>query len=384
MPQRGSHHRPGDRGLPPRAAGADIYVYDNNSTDRTAEVAKAAGAIVRFEPYQGKGNVVRRMFADIDADIYVLADGDLTYDASAAGRLVDALIERNADMVVGVRVSTAEAAYRPGHRAGNRFFNQLVARLFGHGFTDILSGYRVMSRRFAKSFPAASSGFEIETELSVHALDLKLVTVEIPLVYGERPENSKSKLRTYRDGLRILAKIVMMYRALKPLQFYGLIALGLMALSVAARHARADRVRPHRPRAAHADRPAGGGHHAARLPQPGLRHHHGRRQRQPARAETHAVPAAAGAGANAPAAAIRRVAERRVNTAGLVDERYYQAAAPRSLGERITVLARDRIYDDFVAVCRPRRNDTILDVGVSDVVNDAANMMERKYPHRRA
>jgi hypothetical protein len=195
-------------------------------------VAKAAAAIVRFEPYQGKGNVVRRMFADIDADIYVLADGDLTYDASAAGRLVEALVERNADMVVGVRVSTAEAAYRPGHRAGNRFFNQLVARLFGNGFTDILSGYRVMSRRFAKSFPAASSGFEIETELSVHALDLKLVTVEIPLVYGERPENSKSKLRTYRDGLRILAKIMMMYRALKPLQFYGTIALCLMALSV--------------------------------------------------------------------------------------------------------------------------------------------------------
>jgi glycosyltransferase involved in cell wall biosynthesis len=211
---------------------ADIYVYDNNSTDRTAEVAKAAGAVVRFEPYQGKGNVVRRMFADIDADIYVLADGDLTYDASAAGRLVEALVERNADMVVGVRVSTAEAAYRPGHRAGNRFFNQLVAHLFGNGFTDILSGYRVMSRRFAKSFPAASSGFEIETELSVHALDLKLVTVEIPLVYGERPENSKSKLRTYRDGLRILAKIMMMYRALKPLQFYGSIALCLMALSV--------------------------------------------------------------------------------------------------------------------------------------------------------
>ena len=211
---------------------AVIYVYDNNSTDRTMQTARAAGAFVRRETHQGKGNVVRRMFADIDADIYVLADGDLTYDASAAGRLVEELIERNADMVVGVRVSTAEAAYRPGHRAGNRFFNQLVARLFGHGFTDILSGYRVMSRRFAKSFPAASSGFEIETELSVHALDLKLVTVEIPLVYGERPENSKSKLRTYRDGLRILATIIMMYRALKPLQFYGSIALGLMALSV--------------------------------------------------------------------------------------------------------------------------------------------------------
>jgi glycosyltransferase involved in cell wall biosynthesis len=212
--------------------GAGIYVYDNNSTDRTAEAARLAGAIVRFEPYQGKGNVVRRMFADIDADIYVLADGDLTYDASAAGRLVDALVERNADMVVGVRIGGGEAAYRPGHRAGNRFFNLLVARLFGNGFTDILSGYRVMSRRFAKSFPAASSGFEIETELCVHALDLRLATVEIPLSYGERPENSKSKLRTYRDGMRILAKIVMMYRALKPLQFYALIALGLMLLSL--------------------------------------------------------------------------------------------------------------------------------------------------------
>lgn len=212
--------------------GAGIYVYDNNSTDRTAEIAAAAGAVVRHERYQGKGNVVRRMFADIEADAYVLADGDLTYDASASGMLVDALIDNNADMVVGVRVSKGEA-FRPGHRAGNRFFNVLVARLFGGGFTDILSGYRVMSRRFAKSFPAASSGFEIETELSVHALDLKLATVEIPLAYGERPEHSKSKLRTYRDGLRILAKIVMMYRALKPLHFYGGVALGLGALSLA-------------------------------------------------------------------------------------------------------------------------------------------------------
>jgi glycosyltransferase involved in cell wall biosynthesis len=212
--------------------GAEIFVYDNNSTDRTAEVAAAAGAVVRHERHQGKGNVVRRMFADIDADAYLLADGDLTYDASAAGMMVDALVDNNADMVVGVRVSKGEA-FRPGHRAGNRFFNVLVARLFGYGFTDILSGYRVMSRRFAKSFPAASTGFEIETELSVHALDLKLATVEIPLAYGERPENSKSKLRTYRDGLRILAKIVMMYRALKPLHFYGLIALGFGVLSLA-------------------------------------------------------------------------------------------------------------------------------------------------------
>lgn len=209
--------------------GAEIYVYDNNSTDRTAAVAAAAGAIVRFEPYQGKGNVVRRMFADIEADIYVLADGDLTYDASAAGRLIEALVISNADMVVGTRVASADQAYRRGHRAGNRLFNLIVAQLFGASFSDILSGYRVMSRRFAKSFPAASSGFEIETELSVHALDLKLATVEIPLPYAERPANSQSKLRTYRDGLRILTKIAMMHRALKPLQFYGAIA-GLMFL----------------------------------------------------------------------------------------------------------------------------------------------------------
>lgn len=213
--------------------GAEIYVYDNNSTDRTAAAATAAGAIVRFEPYQGKGNVVRRMFADIEADIYVLADGDLTYDASAAGRLIDALVSNNADMVVGTRIATADQAYRRGHRAGNRMFNWLVARLFGPSFSDILSGYRVMSRRFAKSFPAASSGFEIETELSVHALDLKLATVEIPLHYAERPTNSQSKLRTYRDGLRILAKIVMMHRALKPMQFYSAGALVLFALGLA-------------------------------------------------------------------------------------------------------------------------------------------------------
>jgi glycosyltransferase involved in cell wall biosynthesis len=212
--------------------GASVYVYDNNSTDRTAEIALAAGATVRHEPYQGKGNVVRRMFADIEADVYILADGDLTYDADAAGRLVETLVSRNVDMVVGVRVGQGHA-FRRGHRAGNRFFNWMVARLFGDAFSDILSGYRVMSRRFAKSFPAASSGFEIETELAVHALDLKLATVEVPLVYGERPENSSSKLRTYRDGARILTQIAMMYRALKPLQFYGLVAGMLCALSVA-------------------------------------------------------------------------------------------------------------------------------------------------------
>lgn len=219
------------RGLP----GADIFVYDNNSTDRTAEIAADAGAIVRREPFQGKGNVVRRMFADVEADIYVLADGDLTYDASAAGQLVDVLVARNVDMVVGIRAGP-EGSFPRGHRLGNRLFNLLVSRLFGSGFTDILSGYRVMSRRFAKSFPAASSGFEIETELSVHALDLKLATAEVPLRYGARPENSASKLKTYRDGARILLKIVQMYKALRPFRFFGaifvllcLVSLGLTA-----------------------------------------------------------------------------------------------------------------------------------------------------------
>jgi glycosyltransferase involved in cell wall biosynthesis len=211
--------------------GATIYVYDNNSTDGTAEAARAAGAVVRHERYQGKGNVVRRMFADIEADIYLLADGDLTYDASAAARLVDELVSRNADMVVGVRMGEGQA-FRRGHRFGNRLFNWIVARAFGDSFTDILSGYRVMSRRYAKSFPAASSGFEVETELSVHALDLRLTTIEVPLVYGERPGNSTSKLRTYRDGLRILRMILMMYRAVKPFQFYGGIALALFALAL--------------------------------------------------------------------------------------------------------------------------------------------------------
>jgi glycosyltransferase involved in cell wall biosynthesis len=212
--------------------GASIYVYDNNSTDGTAEVAAAAGAQVRRETYQGKGNVVRRMFADIDADVYVLADGDLTYDAAAAGRLVETLIAQNVDMVVGVRVG-AEQAFRRGHRFGNRLFNRIVARLFGPGFTDILSGYRVVSRRFAKSFPAASSGFEIETELSIHALDLKLATAETALTYSERPQNSASKLKTFRDGARILAAILLMYKALKPLQFFGVLFLVLVAASLA-------------------------------------------------------------------------------------------------------------------------------------------------------
>ncbi len=200
---------------------ATIYVYDNNSSDRTSEVARAAGAIVRHESYQGKGNVVRRMLADIDADIYVLADGDMTYDATAAGYMIEQLVTNNLDMVVGTRVADADAAFRAGHRFGNRMFNVVVQGLFGTQFSDILSGYRVLSRRFAKSFPASSSGFEIETEFSVHALDLRLSTMEIPLHYKERPANSESKLRTFTDGMRIMLTIARMYRWLKPRQFYG-------------------------------------------------------------------------------------------------------------------------------------------------------------------
>jgi glycosyltransferase involved in cell wall biosynthesis len=213
--------------------GATIYVYDNNSSDRTVEVALAEKAIVRHERLQGKGNVVRRMLADIDADIYIMADGDLTYDATAAGRMIDLLVSQNLDMVVGTRIADEDEAFRMGHRFGNRMFNEIVARLFGANFTDILSGYRVISRRFAKSFPAASSGFEIETEFSVHAIDLRLATAEVALHYGARPQDSVSKLNTYRDGFKILLKIAMMYRALKPLQFYSLIAGGLFMLSSA-------------------------------------------------------------------------------------------------------------------------------------------------------
>lgn len=200
---------------------ATIYVYDNNSTDRTASVAQKAGAVVRSEAYQGKGNVLRRMLADIDADIYVMADGDATYDTSAAGRLIDKLVSGNLDMVVGTRSGGGAAAYRRGHQWGNLFFNRVVSHLFGNKFSDILSGYRVLSRRFAKSFPVTSSGFEIETELCVHALDLKIATQEIELPYKARPKGSESKLRTYRDGARILWTIFMLYKELKPLSFFG-------------------------------------------------------------------------------------------------------------------------------------------------------------------
>jgi glycosyltransferase involved in cell wall biosynthesis len=207
---------------------ATIYVYDNNSKDRTIEVARAAGAIVRSERMQGKGNVVRRMFADVDADIYVMADGDATYDAEAAPQLVRRLIDEQLDMVVGSRVTQHDAAYRRGHVMGNKLLTGMLAKLFGRSFTDILSGYRVFSRRFVKSFPVLSGGFEIETEISVHALELRMPVGEVETRYFARPEGSASKLSTYSDGFRILNTIVTLYRIERPLLFFGAIG-GLLA-----------------------------------------------------------------------------------------------------------------------------------------------------------
>ncbi|MCD2323985.1 glycosyltransferase family 2 protein [Sphingomonas sp. IC-56] len=212
--------------------GAGIYVYDNNSRDRTIEVARAAGAVVRSERTQGKGNVVRRMFADVDADIYVMADGDLTYDASVAPAMVDRLVREGLDMIVGTRVHEAAEAYRRGHVLGNRAMTGFLAGLFGRSFTDIFSGYRVFSRRFVKSFPVLSSGFEIETEISVHALELKMPVGEVETRYFARPEGSASKLSTYRDGLRILRTIVTLYRYERPMLFFGLIAALFASLAV--------------------------------------------------------------------------------------------------------------------------------------------------------
>jgi len=211
---------------------AALYVYDNNSTDRTAEIAAQAGAIVRSERMQGKGHVVRRMFADIEADIYVMADGDATYDAAAAPELVRRLVEERLDMVVGARQSQVEAAYRRGHRLGNRLFTGILARLFGRSFSDIFSGYRVFSRRFVKSFPALSRGFETETEISVHALELAMPVAEVVTAYGARPEGSQSKLSTYRDGWRIMRTIAHLFRIERPVLFYGSFGLMLAALAI--------------------------------------------------------------------------------------------------------------------------------------------------------
>ena len=213
--------------------GAVVYVYDNNSTDGTIDAASAAGAVVRTERMQGKGHVVRRMFADVDADIYVLADGDLTYDAAAAPALVARLLDEQLDMVVGARRSEVELAYRRGHRLGNRVLTGMLARLFGRSFTDILSGYRVFSRRFVKSFPVLSSGFEIETEISVHALELRMPVAEVVTAYAARPDGSESKLNTYRDGWRILSTILTLFRIERPVLFFGAIGCALLLLGIA-------------------------------------------------------------------------------------------------------------------------------------------------------
>ncbi|WP_119301598.1 glycosyltransferase [Dongia deserti] len=211
---------------------ARIYVYDNNSSDGTASVAREAGAIVCHEPLQGKGNVMRRMFSDVEADIYVMVDGDGTYDATSAPRLIEALLEQQLDMVVGARVEQANAAYRPGHRFGNRMLTGLVSMIFGRNIRDMLSGYRVLSRRFVKSFPAMSSGFEIETELSVHALELRMKIAEIDTPYGARPQGSMSKLSTIRDGWRILKLVSHLTKEERPADFFGATFLALAVLSV--------------------------------------------------------------------------------------------------------------------------------------------------------
>ena len=212
---------------------ATVYVYDNNSTDKTIEVATAAGAVVRREHRPGKGNVVRRMFQDIDADIYVMVDGDDTYEASVASKLVEKLVDEQLDMVVGRRIETHQAAYRAGHRLGNKVLTGLVAKLFGSQIVDMLSGYRVFSRRFVKSFPSSSREFEIETELTVHAMQMRMAIAEVDTSYKERPPGSTSKLRTFRDGWRILITITNLMRNERPLLFFALIGTFLAAVAVA-------------------------------------------------------------------------------------------------------------------------------------------------------
>ncbi|TCP37235.1 glycosyltransferase family 2 protein [Sphingomonas sp. BK235] len=215
---------------------ATIYVYDNNSRDRTVAVARAAGAVVRTERIQGKGAVVRRMFADVDADVYVMADGDATYDSASAPVMVARVLDEQLDMIVGTRVGEAAAAYRRGHRLGNALLTGMLTRLFGRSFSDILSGYRVFSRRFVKSFPVLSVGFEIETEISVHALELKMPLGEVETPYYARPEGSVSKLSTYSDGWRILRTIATLYRIERPLWYFGGAGalLALLAVVLAA------------------------------------------------------------------------------------------------------------------------------------------------------
>lgn len=212
--------------------GIDVYVYDNNSTDGTAEIARAAGAIVRHERTKGKGNVVRRAFADVEADVYLMIDGDGTYDAGAAPRLIEALLEGPYDHVLGVRREVTESAYRKGHELGNRIFNVTVSRIFGVQVQDMLSGYRAFSHRFVKSFPAVSREFETETELTIHAATLRVPQVEVPVDFTDRPEGGESKLRTYHDGFKILRLILHLMRVERPVLFHNTVALLLALVSL--------------------------------------------------------------------------------------------------------------------------------------------------------
>lgn len=212
--------------------GAIIYVYDNNSRDDSVAVAQSAGAVVRSEKRQGKGFVVRRMFADIDADIYIMCDADETYDASAVSSLVAELVDNGLDMVVGTRVDTSGTAYRPAHRFGNWMLTSLVRTMFGGGFSDMLSGYRIFSRRFVKSFPLMSQGFEIETELTIHALQLAMPVAEMPTRFKDRIEGSESKLQTVSDGFRILWTIVTLLKQERPFFLFGIVALAMMTASL--------------------------------------------------------------------------------------------------------------------------------------------------------
>jgi glycosyltransferase involved in cell wall biosynthesis len=211
---------------------AALYVYDNNSTDGTVTAAEEAGAVVRRETYQGKGHVVRRMFNDVEADVYILVDGDATYDAASARAMVTKLVDERLDMVVATRVDRDPAAFRPGHRLGNRLLTGFVAHVFGRSITDMLSGYRVFSRRFVKSFPILSGGFEIETELTVHALELELPVGEVATPYFSRASGSVSKLSTWGDGFRILWTVFRLYRAERPLSLFGGMGLALAIMSI--------------------------------------------------------------------------------------------------------------------------------------------------------
>lgn len=211
---------------------AKIYVYDNNSTDQTSATARKAGAIVRAEPLQGKGHVVRRMFADIEADIYVLVDGDDTYDAFVAPKLILELQENQLDMINAARISSSKESYRSGHRFGNRLLTSMVSWMFGQRFSDMLSGYRVFSRRYVKSFPVEACGFEIETALTVHALQLNLPVSEITTNYKERPIGSESKLRTFKDGFHILSMIILLLKSERPFLFFSSISVFLSIIGI--------------------------------------------------------------------------------------------------------------------------------------------------------